>query len=79
MNRILSNINTKENKEKIFEKSASSKKKIIISMMIAIYCLITIIPLYLSFTITILLLNKLYHLFINKKSHKFTFLKLFDF
>ena len=60
MNRILSNINTKENKEKIFEKSASSKKKIIISMMIATYCLITIIPLFASGQIANLLFALLF-------------------
>lgn len=60
MNRILSNINTKENKEKIFEKSASSKKKIIISMMIATYCLITIIPLFASCQIANLLFALLF-------------------
>ncbi len=42
MNRILSNINNKENRNKIFEKSASSKKIFIILMIIATYCLITI-------------------------------------
>ena len=42
MNRILSNINNKENKNKIFEKSASSKTIFIILMIIATYCLITI-------------------------------------
>ena len=42
MGRILSNINTKENKHKILEKSASSKKIFIILMIIATYCLITI-------------------------------------
>ena len=44
MNNILSNINTKENKNKILEKSASNKKIIIILMIIATYCLITIPP-----------------------------------
>ena len=46
MNRILSNINNKENKNKIFEKSASSKKIFIILMIIATYCLITIPPIF---------------------------------
>ncbi len=44
MNKILSNINNKENKNKIFEKSASSKSIFIILMIIATYCLITIPP-----------------------------------
>ena len=44
MNRILSNINNKENKNKIFEKSASSKTIFIILMIIATYCIITIPP-----------------------------------
>lgn len=44
MGRILSNINNKENKHKLFEKSASSKSVFIILMMIATYCLITIPP-----------------------------------
>ena len=46
MNRILSNINNKENKNKIFEKSASSKTIFIILMIIATYCLITIPPIF---------------------------------
>lgn len=45
-NRILSNINNKQNKDKIFEKSASNKKKFIILMIIATYCLITIPPIF---------------------------------
>lgn len=44
--RILSNINNKENKNKIFEKSASNKKAFIILMIIATYCLITIPPIF---------------------------------
>lgn len=44
MGRILSNINNKENKNKIFEKSASSKNVFIVLMIIATYCLITIPP-----------------------------------
>jgi uncharacterized membrane protein YgcG len=44
MNKILSNINNKENKNKIFEKSASGKSIFIILMIIATYCLITIPP-----------------------------------
>ena len=44
--KILSNINSKENKNKIFEKSASSKTIFIILMIIATYCLITIPPFF---------------------------------
>ena len=44
--KILSNINSKENKNKIFEKSASSKNIFIILMIIATYCLITIPPFF---------------------------------
>ena len=44
--KILSNINNKENKKKIFEKSASSKAIFIIIMIIASYCLITIPPIF---------------------------------
>ncbi len=47
MNDILSNINNKENKYKIYEKSASNKKIFIILMMIATYLLITIPPIVL--------------------------------
>lgn len=46
MNRILSNINNKENKNKIFEKAASGKTIFIILMIIATYCLITIPPIF---------------------------------
>lgn len=42
--KILSNINSKENKNKLFEKSASEKTKFIILMIIVTYCLITIPP-----------------------------------
>lgn len=44
MGRILSNINNKENKHKLFEKSASSKTVFIILMIIATFCMITIPP-----------------------------------
>ena len=44
--KILFNINNKENKNQIFDESASSKKKYIILMIVAIYCLITIIPIF---------------------------------
>ena len=44
--RILSNINNKENKYKLFEKSASIIKVFIILMIIATYCLITIPPVF---------------------------------
>ena len=46
MNRILFNINYKENKNKIFEKSASSKTVFVILMIIATYCLITTLPIF---------------------------------
>lgn len=46
MNKILSNINNKENKHKIFEKTASSKTIFIVLMIIATYCLITIPPIF---------------------------------
>ena len=48
MSNILSNVNNKENKYKLFEKSASTKSKYIILMMIVSYCLITI-PAVISF------------------------------
>ncbi|MGN1372263.1 MAG: DUF2207 domain-containing protein [Candidatus Coprovivens sp.] len=44
MDKILSNINSKTNKEKILEKKASSKSKFIVLMIILTYCLITISP-----------------------------------
>lgn len=44
INKILSNINKKENKHKIFEKKASNKTIFIIVMIIVTYCLITIPP-----------------------------------
>ena len=43
-NRILNNVNSKQNIDKIFEKSATNKKILIILMIIATYCLITIPP-----------------------------------
>ena len=46
MERILSNINNKENKHKLFEKSASSKTVFIILMIIATFCMITIPPVF---------------------------------
>ncbi len=46
MEKILYNINNKENKNKIFEKSASGKTVFIILMIIATYCLITIPPIF---------------------------------
>lgn len=45
-NRILGNVNNKQNKDKIFEKSPLSKKIVIILMLIATFCLITIPPIY---------------------------------
>ena len=47
MNKISSNIDNKENKYKIYEKSASSKKIFIILMIIVTYLLITIPPIIL--------------------------------
>ncbi len=44
MNKILKSINSKENKNSIFEKSASNKSFIIILMIIATFCIITIPP-----------------------------------
>ena len=44
MNKILFNINNKENRNKVFERSASSKSIFIILMIIVTYCLITIPP-----------------------------------
>ena len=46
MGKILSNINNKENKNKIFEKTASGKTVFIVLMIIATYCLITIPPIF---------------------------------
>lgn len=43
-NRILGDINNKQNKERLFEKTASSKKIFIILMVAISYCLITIPP-----------------------------------
>lgn len=60
MNTILSTINSKENQDKIFEKSASSKKKIIMAMMIVTYFLITIIPLYSTGKLSFLLFALLF-------------------
>lgn len=42
--RILSNMNNKQNQEKIYEKTSLNKKIVIILMMIVTYCLITISP-----------------------------------
>ena len=44
LNRIKSNLNSKENKNKIFESTASGKSKWLILMIIAIYVLITVKP-----------------------------------
>lgn len=44
VNQILSNINNKENNQKIFEKKASSKKKYVVIMMLISYIMITAIP-----------------------------------
>ena len=43
-NNILYNVNKKQNVDKVFEKSSTNKKFLIISMIIATYCLITIPP-----------------------------------
>lgn len=48
MKKILSNINSKENKRKIFKKSASNKRVFIIMMIIVTYYLITIPPILLN-------------------------------
>lgn len=45
INEILSNINKKENRQKIFEKTASNKSIFIVLMVIATFCIITIPPL----------------------------------
>lgn len=45
-NKILDNINSKENINKVFEKSASNKKIFIILMISITYCLITIPPIF---------------------------------
>ena len=47
MDKILYNINHKENKNKIFEKSASSKAIFIVLMIITTFCIITIPPVFL--------------------------------
>lgn len=44
MNKILTNINNKDNKYKIFEKKASSKTIFIVLMIIVTFCLITVPP-----------------------------------
>ena len=44
LNRIKSKMNSKENKNKIFESSANGKRKYLILMIIAIFILITIKP-----------------------------------
>lgn len=46
MYKILSNINNKENRNKIFEKSAFEKTIFIVLMIIATYCLITLPPIF---------------------------------
>lgn len=45
-NKILHNVNNKQNMDKIFEKSATNKKFLIILLIIATYCLITIPPIF---------------------------------
>ena len=46
INVILKNINSKENKNQLFEKATSGKTKYIILMIITTYCLITIPPIF---------------------------------
>lgn len=46
INKILANVNSKENKYKIFEKSASSKLIFVILMIIATFIIITIPPIF---------------------------------
>ena len=58
MREILNNINNKKNKNKIFEKAASSKKIFIILMIIFTFCLITIPPM-LEFSELILIIMAL--------------------
>lgn len=45
MKKILRNVNTRENKNKIFEKKATSKNILIVLMIIATFCIISIPPL----------------------------------
>lgn len=45
-NKILANINSRENKNKIFERSSSNKSIFIILMIIVSFCLITVLPFY---------------------------------
>lgn len=44
VNQILTNVNNKENKQKIFEKKSTNKKIFVILLMLASYILITTIP-----------------------------------
>lgn len=44
VNQILTNVNSKENKQKIFEKKSTNKKIFVILLMLASYILITTIP-----------------------------------
>jgi len=46
LNKIMNNMNRKSNKNKIFEKSASSKKKLLITLILLTFGLITIPPVY---------------------------------
>lgn len=59
-NNILSNINSDENINKIFEKNSSNKKVFIILMIIATFCLITIPPLYAFGTLSNILIALLF-------------------
>jgi len=44
LNRIIQNLNTKENREKIFEKASMGKGIIVVAMIVAVYVLITVKP-----------------------------------
>jgi uncharacterized membrane protein len=44
LNRIIQNLNTKENREKIFEKASLSKGIFVVAMIVAVYVLITVKP-----------------------------------
>lgn len=59
-NKILSNINSDENINKIFEKTSSNKKVFIILMIMATFCLITIPPLYAFGTLSNILIALLF-------------------
>lgn len=68
MEKILQNMNSKENKNLIFKKSALNKAKILKFMCIAIYCLITIQPFLESNNIILLLVGSTVGIYIILKS-----------